>query len=204
MTIYWLLLYLFLSSTVSASSAPWQSAIVKNDFQEEMFKDLPPIVFSGSGRLYSVEAMVAASVSMDDTSANLCVSVLCLDGVVILSTTPTSPHLDLEIQDEEYPLVLDEEEQHNLSTPCAKVAPGLYCATGGNAVDSQLLRDKIHQIATSLYESMDAGQLVTPSRVSAAKVARYLADHLQRPTQTISAGSMLAVRIPIFLFIDNN
>lgn len=198
MTIYWLLLQLLLSSTISASSAPWQSAIVKNVLEEETFKDLPPIVFSGSGRLYSVEAMVAASVTMDDTSANLCVSVQCPDGVVILSTIPTSPHLDLEIQDEDYPLILDEEEQHSISTPCAKIAPGLYCATGGNAVDSQLLRDKIHQIATSLYESMDAGQLVSSSRVSASMVARHLADHIQRPTQTISAGSMLAVSNFIF------
>jgi 20S proteasome alpha/beta subunit len=193
MTNYNLLLLLLLIPSISASSsAPWQSAMTPNALEEKTYKDMPPIVFSGSGRLHSVEAIVAASVSKEDTSANLCVSIVCTDGIVILSTMTKSPHLELEVQDGGIPLLLDEEER--ISAPCSKIAPGLFCATGGNAVDSQLLRDKIHQIATSLYESADAGQLVTPSRVSAAMVARQLADHLQRPTQTLSAGSMLAVR----------
>jgi 20S proteasome alpha/beta subunit len=171
--------------------------MTSNLLEEKTYKDMPPIVFSGSGRLYSVEAVVAASVSKEDVSANLCVSIVCTDGIVILSTMTKSPHLELNVQDDDddgIPLLLDEEEEL-LSIPCSQIAPGLFCATGGNAVESQLLRDKIHQIATSLYERADAGQLVTPSRVSAAMVARQLADHLQRPTQTLSAGSMLAVRV---------
>lgn len=187
---FFFLIVLVMPTLSMSSSAPWQPAMANNIVEEQTYKDLPPIVFSGSGLLYGVEAIVAASVTMEDASANLCVSILCTDGVVVLSTMTKSPHLDLEFQDEDIPLLLQDDE--HLAKPCSKIAPGLYCATGGNAVDSQLLRDKIHQIAAFLYESADAGQLVMSSRISASLVARHVADQLHRPTQTLSAGPMLA------------
>ena len=82
--------------------------------------------------------------------------------------------------------------------------PHLFAVTAGNAVHSQILRRQIQQLAASLYEHHDDGLLVRQPRPTAALrscpsvavLARRLADHCQKPTQTAGskAGRMLVVR----------
>ena len=76
--------------------------------------------------------------------------------------------------------------------------PNTFALTAGNAIHGRLLRRRIQNMAAALYESRDDGR--TPCTIqkspSVAILARQLADHCQRTTQTAGskAGRMLVVR----------
>ena len=80
----------------SASLAPWQqsSSLGPSAKDEDIYGDKPLIVFWPGGRLHSVERAVAAASSMEDPSSNLVVAISCRQGIVLVTTMPTSPHLD--------------------------------------------------------------------------------------------------------------
>lgn len=194
-------LLLYMPVVASSSEAPWQASVGKNVVDEEMYGDRPSD-FAPGGRLYFLERMVTAASSMEDASSNLVVAIYCKEGIVIVTTSTLSPHLDIldandkEKNDEEPTtrlLWLTTEDLHR--PPLARLSPNAWMVTGGNAVDSSILRDKICRISESLQRSNDGGQPLPCTPVSCASLARRVADHLQRPTQTIGkAGRILAVR----------
>lgn len=152
-----------------------------------------------------MERIVTAATSLEDVSSNLAIGIVCKDGIVIVTTSTSSPHLQVG-------LVHDDADKDNndetsttplwiLSTngqyraPISQVLSNTFVVTGGNAVDSSILRDKISRIAESLAEQNDDGQPLTKSLIPCAVLARRVSDHLQQPTQTVGkAGRILAVR----------
>ena len=189
----------------SSTSAPWQSGSGTNVREEQSYGDLPPTVFAPGGRLYSVERTVAAASSADDASSNLVVAISCKDGLVVVSTSNHSPHLDVndDREDEDsstmVPLWITNERQHR--PPVARVASNVWMVTGGNAVDSRILRYKISRIAEAMQEANDGGQPLAAAPLSCTSLARRASDHLQLPTQTIGkAGRILAVRSDTHVF----
>jgi 20S proteasome alpha/beta subunit len=191
----------------SSSAAPWQSNSGTPVLEQETLRDLPPIVFSSAGRLYLVERTVSAASSVEDNSSNLVVALCCREGVVLVTTANTSPHLDITTtveNDDETALWMARKGRH--CAPLSTIAPEMFMVTGGNAVDSCILRKKITRIAEAMLEENDGGQPLTPSQVSCAALARRVSDHLQLPTQTMGkAGRLLAVgTVIIFFFIAHN
>jgi 20S proteasome alpha/beta subunit len=212
---------LLLLPHIYASSAPWQSKTGSNsnnnkNAEEDFYKNLPPTVFSGNGRLHSVERMAEAASNPDDASSNVAVAICYDGGVVVVSSSTKSPHLDddnctvatlnnatvmastntttssnatkanaTKANATYFPLLIPV-----TVNPPYQVGPNVYATTGGNAADSQLLRDQILQISSLLWESRtgSATAFVPPSLL-----ARHVADHLQRPTQQMSSGKILAV-----------
>ena len=79
-------------------SIPWQTS--PSDFQSideaARYEDMPPSVFSPTGRLYPVEAAVRASKATTPMS-NLLLAMRCRDGLLVISTFPVSPHVDASI-----------------------------------------------------------------------------------------------------------
>jgi hypothetical protein len=77
---------------------PWQPSPtnLQNIDEAARYEDMPPIVFSPTGRLHPVEAAVRASKTVTPLS-NLLVAMRCRDGLVVISTLPISPHLDARI-----------------------------------------------------------------------------------------------------------
>lgn len=209
--LFYSLLLSFPTVTHASSSAPWQAQSSTGNNKnknpdEDYYKKLPPIVFSGNGRLYSVERMVEAASNPEDASSNVAVAICYQGGVVMVSSATKSPHLEDDnctvteasidgkantttAQSNATYISLLIPEQSS-STYC-QVGPNVYATTGGNAADSQLLRDQILQISSMLWESRTAP---TPTFLPPSLVARHVADHLQRPTQQMEHGSILAVR----------
>jgi 20S proteasome alpha/beta subunit len=176
--------------------------------EQEEYRDMGPTVFSPGGRLHSVERTVAAASSLRDASSNLVIALTCRDGVVLVTTCNTSPHLDIttttssssvdsddEDETETAPLWVTRKGRHAVP-PISRVAPEVFMVTGGNAVDSSILREKITRMAEATRQENDGGTpLVAASSVSCPSLARRVSDHLQSPTQTIGkAGRVLAVR----------
>lgn len=165
--------------------------------EKEEYRDLGPTVFSPGGRLHSVERTVAAASSLRDTSSNLVIALTCRDGVVLVTTCNTSPHLDIttsvDNEDETALWVTRKGRQH--VAPIARVASEVFMVTGGNAVDSCILREKITRMAEATRQENDGGTPLAASSLSCSSLARRVSDHLQSPTQTIGkAGRILAVR----------
>ena len=88
--------------------------------------------------------------------------------------------------------------------------PNIFALTAGNAIHGRLLRRRIQGMAAALYESRDDGRLPLTSKLNAiqnspsvAILARQLADHCQKTTQTAGskAGRMLVVRFFVFVLI---
>jgi hypothetical protein len=208
---------LLLLPQIQASSAPWQSSTGSNsnsnnnrNAEEDFYKNLPPTVFSGNGRLHSVERMAEAASNPGDASSNVAVAICYDGGVVVVSASTKSPHLDddnctvatLNATKVAPSTNTTSSNATNSNTtylpllipvttnPPYQVGPNVYATTGGNAADSQLLRDQILQISSMLWESRtgSATAFVPPSLL-----ARHVADHLQRPTQQMSSGKILAV-----------
>lgn len=173
-----------LTSLAGSSTAPWQTQS-KNALEESMYTNMPPTIFSSNGRLYSVERMVDAASSADDVSSNVVAAIACDEGIVVVSCRTQSPHLDDDNCTETTSLLIP------LSMHC-QVGPQVYATTGGNAADSQILKDKILQISSILWERCNSGLGVTLP-LPPSLLARHVADHLQRPTQQISSGKILAV-----------
>jgi 20S proteasome alpha/beta subunit len=186
------------SSSSSSSAAPWQSNSGTSVLEQEEYRDMGPTVFSPGGRLHSVERTVAAASSLQDTSSNLVLALACREGVVLVTTCNTSPHLDIiasvDVDNEdETALWMSRNGRH--VAPIARIAPEIFMATGGNAVDSCILREKITRMAEATKQEHDGGMPLTASLVSCSGLARRVSDHLQSPTQTTGkAGRILAVR----------
>ena len=180
------LLLLALPSLVLSSSAPWQTQSSKNALEEDMYKNMPPTIFSANGRLYSVERMAEAASNPEDVSSNVVVALAYKDGIVVVSSRTQSPHLDEDNCTDTTTALLFPPAQHY------QVGPQVYATTGGNAADSQILRDKVLQISSMLWERGNGG-LGSSLPLSPSLLARHVADHLQRPTQQISSGKILAV-----------
>jgi hypothetical protein len=183
-------------TTSSSSSAFWQttdssSSSSRQVLEESTYQDLPPTIFSPTGRLHSVERVMKAATTSHNPTANLLVAVTCRDGLVVVSTVPVSPHLNITttgsgtnsslflVNETTTPILVD-------------LGRHLVAATAGNAVDGQVLRQKLQSMAENSFESQGE-----ESSVRASELARRLADHLQVPTQTVGGkgGRMLAVRI---------
>ena len=82
----------------SYDSIPWQPPPSDHHIIDEAarYEDLPPNIFSPTGRLHPVEAVSRAS-KAPTPSSNLLVAMKCRDGLLVLSTFPVSPHLDTRI-----------------------------------------------------------------------------------------------------------
>jgi 20S proteasome alpha/beta subunit len=73
-------------SSGSASSASASSVLEASKMEE-----LPPIIFSPRGRLHAVEAAVQASqLAITRSSSNVVIAMKCRQGMVVVSTVPTS------------------------------------------------------------------------------------------------------------------
>jgi 20S proteasome alpha/beta subunit len=124
---------------------------------------------------------VQAAAKRDQPRANLVIAVTCNEGVVILSTLTTSPHLNTTTS-----LFVPK------NSPIFELSPQIVAVMAGNAVDGQVLKLKVQLLAEQIIETQgDADNL------RASELARRLADMLQVATQTIGGkgGPMLAVRI---------
>ena len=169
---------------------PWQEAngdaMRTSIIEEQLYMQLPPITFSATGRLHQVEAAVEAS-RRNHPMVNLVVAMVCNGGddLVVVTTCPLSPHLS-HPQNTTNLLLLDQ-----TPSPLRSLSKNnLWCATGGNAVDSQVLRERIFSVTGALSAATGGEEEVSPS-----EIARKLADHLQKPTQTMGgdSGGLLAV-----------
>ena len=179
----------------SSSEAPWQSNFGLSVMDEEMYGNQPPTVFAPGGRLYSVERTVAAASSLEDPSSNLVVALSCREGLVIVTTSTSSPHLDISMdQDDDTTktLWITREKQHR--APLSRLSSNTWLVTGGNAVHSSVLRFKICRWAEGMHEANDGGQPLPSTALSCAALARKVSDYLHEPTQTTGkAGPILAV-----------
>jgi hypothetical protein len=77
---------------------PWQPSPSNLESIDEAsrYEALDPIVFSPTGRLHPIEAAVKASKAITPLS-NLVLAMRCRDGILIISTLPTSPYLETRI-----------------------------------------------------------------------------------------------------------
>jgi hypothetical protein len=78
---------------------PWQPppSNLQNIDEAARYEDMPPSVFSPTGRLHPVEAAVRASKTPTPLS-NLLLAMKCRDGLLVISTLPISPHVDARIE----------------------------------------------------------------------------------------------------------
>jgi len=184
------LLWLVSTSASTWNSATWQASDSRSNILEQStYDDLPPTVFSPTGRLHSVERAVEAT-KADQPRANVVVAVQCQDGMLILSTLAVSPFLNTSLGNStEHSTSLFLEDKPSTTSPVFQLEENVLAATAGNAVDGQVLRSKIHAYAEYLMQASE--DLVSPSELT-----RRLADHLQVPTQNVGgqSGRMLAVR----------
>lgn len=196
----WLFFFSTLSTTTTASLAPWQQSIRPSAKDEDIYGDKPLIVFWPGGRLHSVERAVAAASSKEDPSSNLVVAISCREGIVIVTTLPTSPHLDTEttttMENDKNVTISLLMTNTNYRAPLSRLAETTWMVTGGNAVDSNILQSQIRRLSESLLQANDGGQSLSTSTLSCAILARKTSDHLQTVTQTMgNAGRILAVRL---------
>ena len=189
--------------------------------EKKRYLDFPPTVFAPNGRLHVVEAAMEASSSSDDPTANAVVAIRCENGteVILASIGTRSPYLDsdmiVSIEDDANTTdtntttsnttsiqnaTISARNESAQSTPSlllptkshvSLLGPRLFGVTAGNAADSSILSEKLHQLATAIRE--EVGELSTVARLPPSILARRLADQLQRPTQNIFAGETLMV-----------
>ncbi|KAG7365858.1 proteasome subunit [Nitzschia inconspicua] len=76
-------------SSESSSSSSLRSSIL----EASRYEDFPPIVFSPKGRLHKVEAALKASKLVTPRS-NVVVAMKCRQGLLLVTTVPTSPFLN--------------------------------------------------------------------------------------------------------------
>lgn len=157
-----------------------------------MYKNMPPTVFSSSGRLLTVESMVAAASNPEDVSSNVVAALTFDEGVLVVSCRNQSPHLDVDNCTDTGSLLFPPSSNF-------QVGPQVYATTAGNAADSQILRDKVLQISFMLWERASGGLgtgAILP--LPPSHLARHVADHLQRPTQQVSSGKILASQVLVW------
>jgi len=101
-----------------------------------------------------------------------------------------------DIESYEDDLLLQQEKQNYISKvmpsrPLSIATSNLIIGTGGNAVDSIVLHDKILNILLSLSKSNDGMRSTHQIQgiIVSSLLARKVADSLQAPTQNVSANS---------------
>ena len=163
----------------SFDTAPWQSTPdSRSRVEESVYLDLPPTVFSPSGRLHSLETVVQAA----SLQGNLVLAMNCQNGTVIVSTVTLSPYLNytqfLVWNDD------DDEDDNNFCTtvPIFDLSPHLVAATAGNNIHGQVMKSKLHSCCQSLLKQQQ-------EHIQAGQLARFVADQLQVPTQTVGGKS---------------
>lgn len=177
-----LLLLLLLADCVLRSNAA-------STLDKEMYSNLTPMIFAPGGRLFSVEKALE-SVNADHPANNLVIAIRCQEGTVvvtsevhsayILTTNATESSVDEgESSPSSFPSLLLP-DTGVARPPFARLATNLWGVTGGIAVDAQLLRLQLHNVAENMRFAQDAedDSLARPSTV-----ARRLADRRQRATQ---------------------
>ena len=193
----WIIALLLLSVgtllLISASSTtpPWQqSGDVR---QESLYRSLPRTVFAPGGRLYSVEASLRAVSDPDVDCSNLVVALPYQEGVVVVTTNPASPYLYHKNNNDTYPsLMLSSSSSNNntgssLSFLFGQLDHNLWGIAAGSLVDGQvLLRHRMFVTAHQLRQQQQQQQ-----RVTAAPMARSLADAAQSQTQRASSDGRL-------------
>jgi hypothetical protein len=179
----------FSSSGGGYDGAPWQetsASTVQSATETSRYERFPPTVFSPTGRLHLVEAAAQASRAVTPLS-NVLIAMRCRDGLVVISTIPTSPFLNttsvsatLDDKDGETgtspttpssgahdaSLFLFDETCSGTSTcPLIDIHPCLVAGTGGNAVDGQLLRQYLVALGVSTLENQQSngGSLLAES-----------------------------------------
>ena len=182
------------------------------------FQDLPPTVFAPNGRVYAVEDLVNAVTSDTDLSSNTLVVIKCKEGVVAVTSLPSSPYMQYDVlgnkdggkesaridkfdDTEEARLLLlllldDEETGEN---PAAIAPFGLVnlaanatvlAVTAGNVVDAQVLRNIVLNTADQVRAEQGSDIL--------SVVARKLADQRQLRTMEAGNGRVLAAVAVLF------
>jgi 20S proteasome alpha/beta subunit len=153
--------------------------------EELNYSDMPPTIFSPTGRLHPVERVLAAS-KLDQPRANLVIAVTCNKGVVILSTLTTCAHLNTTTS-----LFVP-----SSIAPIFELSPQIVAVAAGNAVDGQVLKLKVQRLAEKIIEAQGDDE-----NLRASELSRRLADMLQVATQTVGGkgGPMLAVRSKRYL-----
>jgi 20S proteasome alpha/beta subunit len=211
------------ATATTATTAPWQDTATQRE--PSPFGDhtaLPPNTFEPDGRLYIIEDLVHAVASDTDPSSNTVVVALCQDGVVAVTSLPSSPYMsyenaeDFDDADETETatspslLLLD---THELSVHPTAVAPfcrvsfrtgkaatPILALTAGNAVDGQMLRRRLLTVAESArYSDLSSSSSNNAdSDLSPARVARLLADQNQLRTMHFGQGRILAAAAMIW------
>lgn len=156
-------------------SAPWQDRR-SNVLQESLYADLPPNTFAPDGRLLMVEKILPLTQSLSDTSASLSITIECESSVVVVTSLPRSPYTNTTTVEP-------------WARPFGRLADRLLAVTGGNAVDSQIVRTILFEIAAS-----DRAAGIDPT---AASIARQLADRFQLRTMQSGQGRMLASTVTL-------
>jgi 20S proteasome alpha/beta subunit len=165
------------------SSAPWQDtpSTIKH---ESLYDDLPPTVFTPSGRLILLEQILPLSQQSEDASSNLAVAIECQDGVAIVTSSPQSPYLYENATLKSSLWIMLDEDDDDLSTmpPFCSLSPSVLAVTAGNAVDAQILRQHLEEIAQAARAAAEP--------LSARVAARRLADRMQ--SLQVGKGRLLA------------
>lgn len=97
-SIFWLVIA-FVPVSVSVSSyegIPWQPSLssLENIDETSRYEERQPTVFSPTGRIHPIEAAVKACKAVTPLS-NLVLAMRCRDGLLVISTLPTSSYLDI-------------------------------------------------------------------------------------------------------------
>ena len=177
-----------LPRAVASSEVPWQSSSGSRTLQElKTYEDLPPTIFSPTGRLHPVERIAKDVASPFTPYSNLVVGLTCKDGIVVISTIPLSPYLNVSTS--ETPLFLVNET--SVGGILTRLGPDIAAVVAGNAVDGQVMGNKVARLFSSLSSTV-GGSAVVP-----AILARRLGDHFQVLTQTTGSkeGRMLSVSL---------
>lgn len=181
---------------------PWQKSTSVRE--ETQYGELPSSVFAPGGRLYSVEGILRAVHDPLNPSSNIVVAIRYRDGVVILSTLPSSPYLFEEVMP--FPSSLNHPTHPNVThsgnrkatllcgtsrqgyqyNPCpwVQLDSGIWGVTAGPVVDGQILKQRMMLAAKQAREEKGSAR--------ASALARSLADACQIQSQKASEGKLLA------------
>jgi 20S proteasome alpha/beta subunit len=211
-----LLAFPFFQGANCSTPSPWLGGAVNRApsvtaaEEESIYADLPPTVFSPSGRLVAVERAVPRVTLPADRSSSLVVSIRCRHGTVVVSSLPKSPYLYDPRNTEnngtattgtpnstpanvtqsttaDVPLAIlfntsdSESWNRGLPLPFCRLAPQLFGIAAGNAADAQLVRHRLLRIAHGFFLDGHA------SSIPARAVARQWADECHY--RTLQDGS---------------
>ena len=194
------------SSSSSFDSAPWQSKPDSRSrrLEESVYTNLPPTVFSPTGRLHSVENAIQAA----SKQGNLVMAMNCKNGTVIVSTVTMSPYLNCSQQlliwnnnDDDHENDGDSSSSSSSSTvPIFDLSPTLVAATAGNPIHRQVFKGKLHACCQSLMQQQ---QQLVEQDIQSGPLARFVADQFQIPTQTVggkNGDGLLEVRVFFLIY----